>query len=120
MNRSLPPKGLSGWIPQIEPDLAADGIDELLTVLLPVKLKVGGTDLLGLGSLHVHCTDVAGEWLLNAKDSGVEVTRAHDRGDGALRGPAADLLLRLSNRGDGGEVIGDAAVVASFTERFKF
>lgn len=109
-----------GQAPTIEPALAADGIDELLTVLLPAKAALGGADLRGLGSLHVHCTDTAGEWLVTPSASALEVTRAHAKGDAALRGPASDLLLRLCNRGGGGEVVGDASVVTTFTERFTF
>jgi len=110
----------AGQEPEIEPHLAADGIDELLTVLLPAKTKGGATDLGPLGSLHVHCTDAAGEWLVTSTGSGVNVTRVHAKGDAALRGTASDLLLRLCNRGQGGEVVGDAAVVATFTQRFTF
>jgi len=110
----------AGLPPSIEPGLAADGLDELLTVLLPAKVKAGATDLGGVGSLHVHCTDTEGEWLVTPTGPGAEVTRIHAKGDAALRGPAADLLLRLCNRGTGGEVVGDEAVVAAFTERFTF
>jgi uncharacterized protein (TIGR03083 family) len=110
----------AGRAPEIDAPLAADGIDELLTVVLPAKVAAGATDLAGLGSLHVHCTDAEGEWLVVPSDGGVDVTRAHAKGDAALRGPAADLLLRLSNRGQGGEVIGDPALVATLAERFKF
>ncbi len=110
----------AGRTPEIEPALAADGIDELLTVLVPAKTAAGVSDLSGVGSLHVHCTDTAGEWLVVPSGSGVEVTRAHAKGDAALRGPAADLLLRLFNRGTGGEVVGDPDVLTSFTSRFAF
>lgn len=110
----------AGEQPEIEPGLAADGIDELLTIMLPVKVDAGGTDLAGLGSLHVHCTDTEGEWLVAPAGRGVEVTRAHAKGDAALRGPAADLLLRLCHRGGGGEVVGDPAVLTTFSERFRF
>jgi len=110
----------AGGVPEIDPPLAADGLDELLTVVLPAKIRAGGTDLSGLGSLHVHCTDTDGEWLVTPSAADVEVTRIHAKGDAALRGPAAELLLRLSNRGDGGEVLGDESVVPAFTSRFKF
>lgn len=105
---------------EIDPVLAADGIDELLTVLLPAKVSLGGADVAGIGSLHVHCTDTEGEWLVAPSGSGLDVTRTHTKGDAALRGPAADLLLRLYNRGTGGEVAGDPHVVTTFTSRFAF
>jgi len=110
----------AGTPPDIEPGLAADGIDELLTVLLPAKVRAGGTDLAGVGSIHVHCTDIDGEWLVAPSGSGAEVTRVHAKGDAGLRGPAADILLRLCNRGGGGEVHGDTAVMNTFTQRFNF
>ena len=106
--------------PRIEAQLAADGIDELLRVLLPVKVAAGGVDLAGVGSMHVHGTDTEGEWLVRPSAGGVEVTREHAKGDAALRGPAAEVLLRLCNRGTGGEVVGEPSVVATLTERFKF
>lgn len=110
----------AGQEPVIEPRLAADGIDELLGVLLPVKVSAGGVDLADVGSVHVHCTDTEGEWLVRPTAGGVEVTREHAKGDAALRGSACDLLLRLCNRGTGGEVVGEPSVVATFTERFTF
>ncbi|MEO5678231.1 MAG: maleylpyruvate isomerase family mycothiol-dependent enzyme [Acidimicrobiales bacterium] len=115
----------AGQEPNIESRLAVNGLDELLTVLLPVKARAGGTDFSGVGTIHVHCTDTGpddppGEWLVAPTGTGVEVTRAHARADVALRGPAAQLLLRLSHRGGGGEVLGDDAVLAAFSERFSF
>jgi uncharacterized protein (TIGR03083 family) len=110
----------AGQAPAIDPPLAADGIDEMLTVLLPAKVGAGATDLDKLGSLHVHCTDTAGEWLVAPSGTGVEVSRVHAKGDAALRGPAADVLLRLYNRGEGGEVVGEPGVVSAFTGRFSF
>lgn len=104
----------------IDPALAADGIDELLTVLIPAKVTLGGADLDGVGSVHVHCTDIEGEWLVAPSGTGLDVTRAHAKGDAALRGPAADLLLRLYNRGTGGEVVGDVDAFSTFTGRFAF
>ena len=109
----------AGQVPELDPRQAADGIDELLTILLPAKVGAG-TDPTGLGSLHVHCTDAEGEWLVTPSATGVEVSRAHAKGDAALRGPASDLLLRLYNRGEGGEEVGQAGVVAAFTGRFTF
>ena len=110
----------AGQPPRVDTPLAVDAIDELLTVLLPVKAELGGADVSGLGTLHVHCTDTEGEWRVEPAGGRLEVTRAHAKGDAALRGPASDVLLRLCNRGDGGEVVGDPAVVTAFTQRFTF
>lgn len=102
----------------IDPELAADGIDEYFEIALP-RLKVRETLELPAGSLHVHCTDVPGEWLVWADDDGVlQVVRAHRRGDAALRGPASEILLRLwgraSEHADQLEPIGDERVIAAW------
>ena len=110
----------AGGAPQVDPELAVDGIDELLTVLLPAKVELAGADVSGIGSLHIHCTDTEGEWLVEPAGNRLEVTRSHAKADAALRGPASDVLLRLCNRGGGGEVVGDPSVVSTFTQRFTF
>jgi uncharacterized protein (TIGR03083 family) len=98
----------------IAPDLAADGIDELFAEFLPLV----GTNPLGLAegddarSVHVHCTDVDGEWVLRFGPDGWTVDRAHEKSDVAARGPASDLVLALWGRHRpqdvGIEVLGDA------------
>ena len=70
------------------------------------------------GTLHVHCTDVEGEWTVDL--ASLDVARAHSKGDVALRGPAAEVLLHLLDRGDGGEVFGDATVLERWRTAFRF
>jgi len=98
----------------IDPALARDGIDELLTVLAPFVLR-RRDDLHTGGSLHLHCTDVEGEWTLRTEDGQYRVERGHAKGDAAVRGPATALLLLVFGRAqvdDGGlEVFGDAGVL---------
>jgi uncharacterized protein (TIGR03083 family) len=100
----------------IDADLAADGIDEFLCEFL-VWVDAGAAPL--AGSVHLHCTDVAGEWLVRGDDDGVTVTREHAKGDAAMRGPAADLLLVLWRRLplDAVEVIGDRATAERLVAR---
>lgn len=81
----------------IDATLASDGIDEYFEIVAP-RLIAGGRADLPAGSLHVHCTDVPGEWLLWSGDGGYQMIRAHQKGDAALRGPAAAILLRLWGR----------------------
>ena len=104
----------------IDAALASDGIDEFLTHFVD-DIAMGAASV--AGSVHIHCTDVAGEWTLRPKHSGVgatqdgfEVTREHAKGDCALRGTASDLLLALWRRMSIGsiDVIGDADVAARF------
>jgi uncharacterized protein (TIGR03083 family) len=110
----------AGRITPVEAVLASDGIDEFLTHFLddvaPGACPIGG-------SVHLHCTDVAGEWTVRPKptdgDDGTQsfdVTREHAKGDCALRGPASDLLLALWRRtpADSIDIIGDPGVASRF------
>ena len=107
--------------PRDQPDsqLAADGIDELLhnagaeaARAYPYRDRLRGEG----GTLHLHCTDVHGEWLLRRTAEGFAYEPGHAKGDAVLRGPAAELMRLLTKRlpeGDG-EVqrFGDDAVIA--------
>jgi uncharacterized protein (TIGR03083 family) len=104
----------------IAPALAADGIDELLVLLLPRVLKRDGPVPAPAATLHVHCTDTPGEWTVELRPDGVIVRGEHARGDAALRGPASDLLLTLCNRLDAGEVLGDTGVMSAWRESVHF
>jgi uncharacterized protein (TIGR03083 family) len=116
----------AGTVEPVAPDVAADAIDELLHVLviLPHLGEWGrGEPLVGGGeTIHVHCTDVDGEWLVRFGAAGLEVENVHAKGDVAARGTASDLLLFLSGRGgtDRLEVFGDAALLASWAERVNY
>ncbi|MFZ4519610.1 MAG: maleylpyruvate isomerase family mycothiol-dependent enzyme [Microthrixaceae bacterium] len=100
--------------------LAADGVDEYFTLIVPRRVARDGIDLPS-GSLHVHCTDddlegVNGEWFVTAAD-GYAVTPEHRKGDAVLRGRAEDLLLALWGRPvpEGGvEVVGDPEIAAAW------
>jgi uncharacterized protein (TIGR03083 family) len=71
--------------------LAVDGIDEHLENL---PFVVGAEAVTGTGeSIHLHCTDRDGEWLLRLTPGGLEVTPEHAKGDAAIRGSASDLYL---------------------------
>ena len=104
---------------ELDPELAADGIDEFLAEFL---MWVDDAAAALAGSVHLHCTDAAGEWLVRDDDAGgYAVTREHAKGDVALRGPAADLLMALWRRVplDELEVIGDRAVAERLLARTK-
>lgn len=81
----------------IDADLASDGIDEYFEIAIPRLIVREELDV-PAGSLHVHCTDVDGEWLVWSEDGAYRMIRAHQKGDAALRGPAAELLLTLWGR----------------------
>lgn len=101
----------------IDQELASDGIDEYFEIALP-RLTVREHVELPSGSFHVHCTDVAGEWLVARDGDELSVTRQHAKGDAALRGPAEVILLRLWNRDSPRaaelDEVGDPAVAAAW------
>ncbi len=103
----------AGRVVAIDPMLASDGIDEFLNHFLiwvdPAAAPVAG-------SVHLHCTDVPGEWTVREREGGFDVTPEHAKGDCALRGPASDLLLALWRRQplSSVDVVGDADVAARF------
>ena len=102
----------------IDAPLAVDGIDEFLDVFVP-RL---GAKLAGSGeTMHLHATDIDGEWLVKRAADGSQTTRGHAKGDVALRGTASDLLLLLWGRrsADDLETFGDTSVFASWQENAK-
>jgi len=94
-----------------------DGVDELLTVLLPyVTAQLGPTGV--TGSIHLHTTDAEGEWLTVFRDGAPTTTREHAKGDLAVRGPAGPLFLWAWHRHaigtDGLESFGDPALLEAW------
>ena len=94
----------------LAPERAADGIDEYFELVVPRKIDRDGT-VLPEGSLHVHCTDTEGEWLIRVIGSHYELRRQHAKGDLAWSAPAEDILLTLWGRRDlaaaGNDILGD-------------
>ena len=80
---------------EIDADLAIEGIDEFLDFFIPQRIP---TSFAGVGTVHFHCTDGPGEWLITRTSEGIEVDRSHAKGDVALRGAASDLLLWVWGR----------------------
>lgn len=109
----------------VAPELAVDGIDEILDTVLPRMIGERAAQSIPSslgGVLHAHCTDVPGEWLISVEDGAVEVRREHAKGDAAVRAPASVLFLFLSGRlpMQAVEVFGDDAVVANWLEVSRF
>ena len=105
----------------MDPELAADGIDEYLDVF--ASLTRGLHKAPAGPSVHVHCTDNEGEWLVRLPAEGERtVTREHAKADVALRGPAEGLLLflwgRLAPSVAGVDVVGNTDVVQRWGELF--
>jgi uncharacterized protein (TIGR03083 family) len=103
----------------IPPPVAADGVDELLSVFLPRARQraVEAGEAVPDGSVHLHLVDTEGEWLVALRGGDVTVISGHQKGDAVLRGEAAAVLLTLWGRrglgGPGTEAMGDPALVAA-------
>jgi uncharacterized protein (TIGR03083 family) len=89
----------------LPPELAADAIDEWLTVMSGPLSGRPDPRLSALPpgrSLHVHAEDselgTTGEWRVTHADDGIHVTAEHGKADAALSGGAADVLLVLLGR----------------------
>jgi uncharacterized protein (TIGR03083 family) len=89
-----------GEVPALDPSLAVDAIDELLDNLPTAgyfapnvaELRGGGE------TIHLHCTDVDGEWMIELGAHGYRWEHAHGKGTVAVRGAAGDLELLLYGR----------------------
>jgi uncharacterized protein (TIGR03083 family) len=84
----------------IAPALAVDAIDELLdNIPTAGYFAPNVANLRGGGeSIHLHCTDVEGEWMILLGPDGYSWEHAHGKGTVAVRGTAADLELLLYGR----------------------
>jgi uncharacterized protein (TIGR03083 family) len=98
-------------------DMAADGIDEMLEVVLPFSARRWARPL-PTGSIHLHRTDGPGEWTARADGGRVLVTREHAKGDVAVRGPASDLFAFVWHRGRGPDLVtfGDDALADAWAD----
>jgi uncharacterized protein (TIGR03083 family) len=116
--------------PVIEAEVAADAIDEWLMLLTG---GMGNADerikaLPAGAGLHIHATDDglggSGEWMIRRDADGLTVAPGHGKGDAALAGPAASLLLVLLRRRPVSDpavtVYGDSAVVDGWLSRTAF
>jgi uncharacterized protein (TIGR03083 family) len=102
----------------VEPELAADGVDEYLGILGAFQ----GRRFPEAGSIHLHSTDTPGEWLVRLDAEGIQLTREHAKGDVAVRGPASDVLLVLMGRKTmvAVDVFGDAPLFERFRKHASF
>lgn len=102
---------------EIEPDVAADSVDEFLEHSTPGRYQ----EAVALsGSVHLHATDAEGEWIITEDgDRNLSVVRGHKHADVALRATASDLLLILYRRIgiDRAEIHGEKLVLSRFLAR---
>lgn len=103
----------------MDPALAADGIDEWLSVYVASGRADPEAPVDAVrGSLHLHCTDVPGEWWARFDGRELVLRREHAKADVAVRAPASDLLLAVWRRlpPSAAEVLGDASVLDSWLQ----
>jgi uncharacterized protein (TIGR03083 family) len=107
-----------GGSPSLDPDLSADGIDELLAFLpygRRTRANMAGLPT-GGETLHLHATDSDGEWMIHLTPDGMRWERGHGKGDVAVRGTVGDLLLfaygRYPDTHSGLEIFGDRELLA--------
>ncbi|MHB8671586.1 MAG: maleylpyruvate isomerase family mycothiol-dependent enzyme [Acidimicrobiales bacterium] len=104
----------------ISGELAADGIDEYLSVFVPRLHGRAKVQSATEETFHFHRSDGPGEWLVRFGPDGVALSRDHAKGDLALRGSSQDLLLflwgRLPVTGGSLECFGDPGLVGRWFE----
>jgi uncharacterized protein (TIGR03083 family) len=108
----------------IDPAVALDGIDEMFAVHLAA---FGAGRSPGDGrTVHLHATDAEGEsegeWTVRFAEGDLAVEAGHAKGDAAVRGPAADLLLWVWGRHplDDLEVFGDTSAAQALRTALSF
>jgi len=90
--------------------LALDGIEEKLFLIKESDASFPNK------SIHLHCTDCEGEWMVSASNGDLEITREHGKGDAAVRGKAEDILLYLWGRGQENlECFGDEETINNWS-----
>lgn len=128
-------RGAVGRRAPMDADLAADGIDEFLFVMLPRCLDRNPGGWSG-ETLRLHRTDGGaddgtdggGEWLVRLDAGKAAVERGHaraDMADVAVRGPASDLYLWCSGRATLAtlpalEAAGDRRVAEEWSAEIRF
>jgi uncharacterized protein (TIGR03083 family) len=117
-------EGAAGRPSPIDPEVAADGVDEHLTVMAPRALRARPEAFTG-ETVHLHRTDGDGEWVVRLGPGGESVTeRSHAKADLALRGSAEALWMWCTNRWpkgtEGIERFGDEEIEARWKANIIF
>jgi uncharacterized protein (TIGR03083 family) len=113
-------QGAIGDPEPIDRALAVDGIQEVFDIL-PARPGVQPTT--GAGeTIHLHCTDGDGEWLVRLTPDGPVVSNEHAKGDVAARGTASDLMLLSWGRitPEQVDIFGDASLFRRWQDETRF
>lgn len=102
----------------IDSDLARDGIDQHVEVMVPHGRSVQEHRTGAGESFHFHRTDGEGEWVIRFDGEDVTVTREHAKADVAVRGTVSNLFLFLWGRVPTSalEVVGNASLLETYRE----
>jgi uncharacterized protein (TIGR03083 family) len=100
----------------VDPEIAADGVDEWLD-LQATRWYKAHPDI--VGTLHLHATDDgegSSEWFVQVDPARLGWHHGHHKGDVAVRAGRADLFLMAwrRRRPDELDVVGDAALLEAF------
>jgi uncharacterized protein (TIGR03083 family) len=106
----------TGNIRPFAPDVAVDGIDELLFGFFSGPKERSDEPP---RTLQLHATDAEGDWVVEMGATGPAARLGRGRADCTVRGSASDLHLFLWNRrpAAGLDVHGDPSVLVSWRER---
>jgi hypothetical protein len=120
--------GAVGAAYPLDPEVAADAVDEFLDLLSNPQVAgtgdgAGGDGL--RGTVHLHATDtgpeLATEWLVELEPPTFSWRQAHQKATVAVRAPMADVLRVLTRRlppDDATvEVVGDRDLLDAWLER---
>ena len=101
-----------GVVPTFDPEVAADGIDELLDNLpQAAAFAPAVATLRGSGTLDLHAPDAGTSWLITLVEDGFRWERTESVGtDVEVTAPAGELLLAAYGRPATIEVDGDRAL----------
>lgn len=101
----------AGKLTQVDPQVAVDGIDELLTGF--VARRRGRLRTEQPKTLSVQASDAEAAWHVTVSAEPVVTVRSDQPADATLRGPASDVYLALWNRLSFGalDAFGDAEVL---------
>jgi uncharacterized protein (TIGR03083 family) len=106
----------AGTLEPLPIDVARDGIDEYLEVGLQHSSRRPDRGY-PPQSLHLHCTDTEGEWMLVGGSEGLAITHEHGKGDSAVRGTAEHILLWIWGRPEVDvQIFGDEAVAEAWQQ----
>jgi uncharacterized protein (TIGR03083 family) len=105
----------------VDADLARDGLDEMLDVILPL-IVAHRQPTLPRGSFVFEETDAGNTWSVDVADTTVQRVDVIKTPDVTARGTASGLLLAVSNRVPWSslEVSGDTALLDRWSEAFRF